>query len=179
MSRKKLLCAISPSKKRCQTRFLSGIGMKGTVTLDGYLHKAERIVTLIPYFGSEAVILESISQKLHEKDYSFTLFPCPVTLQPEAIYFEEERLLLRCGKAVNSPKEKVIDCKKKIERPSASEKTMLRTLARQENDCLASAGFFFEKMKEQHFALEKIYGDAMDFPALEQFKKETIRRILS
>ena len=175
---KKHLPKTAPVPGKIRPRFLSAIGMKGAVTLDGYFEKAERILTLSPCFGAELLILQHLLNILSEKKQSLLLFKDPVTLQPEALFLEQEGLLFRCGKPTELPQERVVDCKKAIVPLSLPEKRLLQSLEKQQQSLMESAFFFFDEMKKQHFALEELYGKAMDFSALEAFKKEQTERIL-
>ena len=54
----------------------------------------------------------------------------------------------------------------------------LRTLDAEYSRMLTSAEEAMEGVKEAHFALEYIYGKAMNFEAKETFTKAAVRRIL-
>lgn len=166
------------SKGATSTRFLSAIGMRGAVTLDGYDKQAEKIYTILPYFGAEKILLLRLKEELSKKEEAFFLFNDPVSLFPEGIYLEECATLFRCGAPLSSKTEQVIDSKKILKPCPKEDKKTLRLLEKQQEELINGSFLMFSKMKDCHFSLEALYGQSMDFAALEDFKAKEISKIL-
>ncbi|MBQ8911740.1 MAG: hypothetical protein IJY89_04145 [Clostridia bacterium] len=176
---KKLQAKVSAKKGACRTRFLSAIGMEGAVTLDGYSSSADRVYTILPYMEQEHLLLQRLLAAFLERESELILFKDPVSLLPEGIYFEEQRVLFRCGKALDSEKEGIIDSKKTVPSLSKEDKKLLRRLEKEKQDLVDDGCLFLSGMKDCHFKLEQIYGSAMDFAAFEEYKERWIGQILS
>ncbi len=164
--------------QKIQTRFISCLGMKGALQLDTYTKQATEIYTLLPYYGTEFLIVEQLLQALKKEQRAVLCCLHPVTLLPEALFFENSKLLIRCGAPLEIDREKKIHAKSLLSASSNISFPLLRSLQKQEDGLLENALLFFKSMKDCHFALEKIYQDTMDFDAFEQYQAVLLDKML-
>lgn len=160
-----------------QTRLISSLGMKGALQLDTYTRQAKEIYTILPYYGTELLLLEALLKKLKEEQRTLIFCPDPVTLLPEALFFEHSKVLIRCGTPLGSGAEQKIHTKKLLS-PALEASCILRSLQKQEEGLLESALILLKNMQDCHFALEKIYQGAMDFDAFEQYQAVLLEKML-
>ena len=159
----------------------SALGMAGKRTLESYERTSEQIFYIEDHYGLGFALLSRICEfaMRNENKISVSYVPlCPDL--PDAVYFEEEKLaFVVCG----TEKKKRVSLRRALDLSGLSqkEKRALRERARSAKklsealvvsacDELALAG-------DAHFELEKIYRSAMDFPALDAFFAEFIKKI--
>ena len=158
---------------------LASLGMKGAVYLDTQIACAERILTLQPLYGVEFLLLEEMRREAEARGVCCALSPDPVSLYPDSLFFPQTGLLVRRGRALEKENEKVLSLRRLL--PSGKEtkenRARLKELCGQASALYASAKEAFSAASAPHFALESIYGEAMDYTGVDALKEETARRI--
>lgn len=156
-------------------RFQRAYGMKGVRTAQNGWEGARVRLSVESLYGVGNLYLKEILQAAREKGISLEYAPHPImTDYPEAIYFRKDQVLITCegkdtGKKVSS--RRFLDSRALKERGK-----ILRFLLRAEDVMTEQALSEFEKMKENHFALEDIYGRAMSFAEKEAYCEKMIRK---
>ncbi len=163
---------------KIRSLFDRALSMQGALLSDALLSKAQRIYTLQPTsFGGELLLIKKLFLKVQEKKQSCILLSDPLTLCPAALYFEESGVLFRCGEAVGSEKEKIIDPRRLIDRPSKKQKERSKQYREAEGILTKEALSLLSDIKILHLQMEQIYGRAMDFSALEEAECAFIERL--
>ena len=173
---KKLTSNIPEGEKYTQDlRLIDSVGMRGRVRFDSFENMANKIYLVGDMFGVGNVMLELILGCLKEKKRSVYLSLDPIC--PDRVNGIFDRGLgyayvLSDGRAegISSGKDvihvnikrfilgdKLAECKSDIKYANALYKKSL-----------LGAIETFEKIEKYHFALEKIYGEAMDFSGVDK-----------
>ncbi len=155
----------------------ASIGMKGAVTLDTLIEEAEEILTVTPFHGTEFLLLEELRKSAEHSSSPLLLSPDPISLLPDSLYFSEKHLLVRCGESLDLTNEKTISSKSALNIPDISLRKTVRALDKESENLLTLARNELSKLSEEHFALEKIYGAAMDFDKVNRMAEELEKRI--
>ena len=159
---------------------LRSVGMKGEVCLDTQIVKAERILTLSPFCGLDLYFLEELRREADARKIFYERSPDPVTLRPESLYFPCARLLVRSGEALGKENEKVLSLRRLLSsgKIPKDDRARAKALTRQAEVLYGEAKEAFVSASAPHFALEKIYGEAMDYAGVEDLKKKAEKTIL-
>ena len=154
-------------------RQLSAIGMLGSVRIHAWETDAKSICTLPPFFGAEELIFERLFL-LCGTGQSYSLDA--LTRVPDRIYSPAHRALLRCGEALDDARETVCALRRLFDLSDA-QKAALRQYDKASRALWALTTAAFEDASRAHFALEKIYGAAMDFACVNALKIKLSERI--
>ena len=147
--------------------FISSYGMRGKVTFDTLLSMANEKITVSELCGSAHIFLDEIYRESRRK--KLKVISAANTLIPsrlDAVYLVEFGKLFLIGnggeKHVNM--HRFVDSELLKERKNEL-KQSAELIAYSENAAMDS----LRRASKYHFELEKIYGDAMDFTAKEEF----------
>lgn len=171
--------AISPIK--CGEGFkvtkvaLSSIGMNGEVRLDTFERIAEQYIPIVDFYGTAHLFLAALLKEAEKKKLNVTVAVNPLdTGKADAVYFD-------CGVAfgIGGNGEKKINMRRFADLPSCrlcrNEYRLADAFRKGLTDgALAS----LKAASVYHFALEKIYGEAMDFAAKEEYTTNFISELL-
>ena len=148
-------------------------GMKGERMLPTFRKKAERIVGIRPCYGVEYLYGKAILDACRDMGVAVCYSPHPLLPSfPELLFFEEEKLLV----TINT-EEKAMGTRRFWKVCPTEQRKLLCFLKQGEKNLIEAAMDAFEKMKTAHFALESIYGKAMDFERKQQFSDAFLRSI--
>lgn len=167
---------------RQKLRHIETVGMQGRVRLAGLAERAAGQMTVTPLYGSEALFLEALRRQALDAGLAVTVSMAP--LQPElpnALLLEESGLLFLAGEPLEvAPIVGRVNMRRFLRQETlASLRPLLRELraAGEGYSVLTREGF--SQMKEAHFALEALYGAAMDFSAKERFQADFIASLFA
>lgn len=162
----------------------SSFGMFGECTLDTYTSVCDDIIIIDDSLSLAHAYLESILS--HLRRFSISSYRSYSSIDPEkldAVYIPSMSLSLisdvsgicvsleKCRKRINMQKFVESESLKEIKYDVRScEKAIKELKARGESE--------MERMREAHFELERIYIDAMDFSAKEEFSEKWIEENL-
>lgn len=161
-------------KGKATVLFQKALSMRGALISDALLKRADCIVTILPRYAASTHLLELLLQKAREKEQRMLLLLDPLTLKPDALYFEESRCLFRCGDALLLERERIVDPRRLLSSPEKSRKDQLKRLEKSEEMLVHSALELLSEVKDLHFKAEEIYGSAMDFSSLEEYENELL-----
>ena len=147
------------------------IGMQGRRSLDGYFLRAERVVYIEEHYGIAFLLISELCELAKARGSAISVSYDPLDPNiPNAVFFERSKLLFVVSKerrkgAISLRRALDLAYVSKGERNSLKAKSrfssrVAESLVSSAVDALRSAG-------DAHFALEKIYGSAMDFSALD------------
>lgn len=167
---------------RYRTGICSSIGMKGRQRLDFYESAAEKIYAVRDAMSVGSLFLAAIADAAVAKRASIVVSYDPIDLaSPDAILFEdssvafilcssqdEERLGDKLAGRVNAKRFLSHDISTEKGRRAKAEYRFDR---REREAMIDSACEQLSLAGEAHFSLERIYGESMDFAALERFTK--------
>lgn len=166
---------------RVQTALIGSIGMLGEVRLDGYFARAETLYLLDDCHGAAQYLLDAIGQRAVERGLSVRLSHDP--LEParlDGIFLCESKTAFAVGDPEDCPyPHRRLSMRRFVQ--TAAMKPIRGAAVYAERMRRAMLGGAIEEMdrvREAHFALEKIYVDAMDFDAKERFTKDFSARLL-
>lgn len=162
-------------KGKTRVLFQKALSMKGALLSDALFEKAEQIYTLSPtLLGGEQILMEDLFLKMKEEGYALTLLCDPLTLKPDALYFEESGVLFRHGAPTGLDKEKILDSRRLFDRPSGVEKARSKRYRACEDLLTAEALSLLSEISVLHLQAEEIYGSAMDFSSLEEYENDLL-----
>ena len=138
---------------------------------------------LVPGFcGSEGLFLEALRRQALDAGLAVTVSMAPLLPDlPNALLFEESGLLILAGEPLGAaPVVGRVNMRRFFGREeSAALRPLLRELRAASDGYAALTRRGFSQMREAHFALEALYGAAMDFPAKERFQTAFIASLFA
>ena len=156
---------------------VNSIGMKGISHFDTYFNEAKIYYGLMDYFETAHVFMREIYSLLKcRADLRLSNNPIipsrldALMVKNSALAFEINGDLTAGARKINM--QRFVDAGK-----IAPIRAEYRTIAKTREKILNLALGEFDKIKNVHFALEKIYGAAMDFDAKNQFTREFCDKI--
>ncbi len=163
------ICNALPTEKNGKTTeiYTTSYGMKGKVELDTLERRAGVIFGVSDILGTAHFFLDALKKTAETTNHSITVSYDPLCPeQVEAVYFERAEVLYK----KNADGYKKINMQRFIDTDmSASVRSDIKKALKTRNTCVEYALEAMKRASEHHFALEKIYGDAMDFSAKEEF----------
>ena len=184
--RERMAAAVSrlgafPVKKRAavgqqRSRTILSPGMRGTVLLRGLEGQAAEIRCVSPFYGSEFLFLEELRCQALAAGQAVTVSYDPLLPRyPNAVYLEESRRLFLVGNSDGG-----VNLRRFFEAADVAKlRPLLRTIRQCRKPLRAVSEAGFAEMREAHFALEKIYGAAMDFTAKERFQQDYLASLFA
>ena len=157
--------------------YLSAFSMSGRVRLDTYRDTAH-IISVSDPFGASRFYLEALVRILADEGlYSFTRIPsCFSDGISEGVYLPENNILFLSNSSDNEYRN--INMKRFLYADKiAAVRAELRLFDRVREEMLAAAESALRRAGVLHGSLEKIYGEAMDFPEKERFTSSLTARV--
>ena len=144
-----------------KTRLISAFGKNGYMRQPNSFNNAKRKVYVKGIYGSDNLFLKRLLELSRYRGLSFVRFPSPLSDKiTEAIYYTDEDFVIISGESG----ETCIDTGKFLQKKAIEEnKGILDFLAAGEEDVLRRSANEFSIVSGIHFALEKIYTQAMNF----------------
>jgi hypothetical protein len=155
------------------TRQIGSIGMKGSVMLPTYEGLAKVRWQICDGRGLSGVLMEELRRQAEAAGCALWLSR-NYAGEVEALYFPEEALAITCD-GDGEKADRLLNTERFLSRERLSEQRgRLRFLARMEEELMARVAQLFGEIKEYHFALEGIYGEAMNYCGVEALTEELI-----
>lgn len=167
------------STPREEVAYLSAFGMTGAVRLP-VPGDSPRVVSVSDDLGAGYLYLNVLRDILREEGlYRYALFPsCFDEDLTEALYLPDSNIVFVKSRA--SEAERTVNIKRFLLAPEVAKcRRELRLLSAAYDRFVGEARAALSAVKEHHFALEGIYGAAMDFGALDAYVDALIPRVLS
>ncbi|MBE6639406.1 MAG: hypothetical protein E7616_08165 [Ruminococcaceae bacterium] len=151
-------------------------GMRGEYTLETFSRLAQKIFVLSPLYGIEHLYLEILLLAGKEQGREMEYSPHPITPSlPEAVYFPSSGVLVT---AMAGAMGKNVGTRRFLLQGSLGDDgSMIRFLLDGERRFINAATDAFYEMRKHHFALEELYGAAMDFDKKEMFTKSFLAEL--
>ena len=152
-------------------------GMKGAIRLTTLEDKAEKVITVSDLFGSGRVFLRSLADRLTDAGVAFITSPDPLYHGTYSdIFIKNERILFTLDKSEKA--EKNVNMRRFIKKESLDIlKGEIKLAVKCWESLRSDAERELELAAKNHFELERIYGSAMNFEAVNAYKKLLIKDI--
>ncbi len=162
---------------RQHTAVCDSVGMVGRVRFDTLSNKAKTIYKISDLFDISHFYLAAVANFAMEKSLEVTLSYDPINCDRlDAVFLDSEKILFTAKSCCEG--EKNISMSRFIDKKGLSEcRPALKNAMKLRDLMLDEALLALEAVKKTHFALEKIYIDAMDFVSKEKFTREFISRL--
>lgn len=155
---------------------IDSVGMKGKCRFDTFERFAKRIYVLEDYFESAYLYLRRILSIAERTDTSVRVSYEPTDLsRPNAVFLVNDRVAFivddtgeREGTKINM--KRFVSSVSDIRGELRANNKLREALMSSALDCLACAG-------ENHFALEKIYSQCMDYDELEKYTLDFLNKL--
>ena len=153
------------------------IGMRGLSSFDTYFDRAKIYYAVNDYFDTAYIFMRELYSALKEKHVDMIISNNPIiSSKIDALEIVENGLVFEITNDHSNAR--TVNMKRFIDNEYISNiRTEYRTIVRARDSMLRLALDEFERIKEFHFTLEKIYGAAMDFGAKEEFTREFCNKI--
>ena len=174
----RLLKRIEKGKGKEENLLVNSIGMRGVSHFDTYLENSRIYYSINDYFDSAHILLKEMYNLLKEKRVDVQISNNPIIKKRlDALRIADSSLAFEINEYAPDGA-RVINMKRFVYDEKLSEiKPKYRELDRARKEMLSLALKEFGDIKKHHFALEQIYGSAMDFEAKEQFTREFCNKI--
>ncbi|MBQ9469029.1 MAG: hypothetical protein IJU52_08505 [Clostridia bacterium] len=136
---------------------------EGIIQIDAWEREAQRTYALSPFFGAEYLFTAALGAA-----GPYACSPDPVSMLPDSLFDRQNGTLVRCGKPNKG--EKAIGLRALFEIDDKTRAELRRSL-KTEDALKTGAQRALEEAMRAHFALERIYGEAMDFPAFSDLEE--------
>ncbi len=155
---------------------LDSHGMHGKVRFSTFFDTAAEYIAVNDCFGTAHHFLSALVDEARERKMAVTASVDPLIPERfDALRFEDSGRVYEIG----GTSEKPINMKRFIDLTALRDRRdELKSLAKLRRASIDSALLSLKGAAEAHFALEKIYGEAMDFAAKEDFTDDLIGQIL-
>ena len=161
------------------------IGMRGRVRLDTYLSLGERVCLIEDYYDSAYYLMRQLCDEAYSRGIHMRVSYHPILAdEVDALYLPDGKTVLfvctaeeveLCRSRV--PHARVISMRRLVDREIfATVRGQVRYAARLREALLGGAEEALSRVSEAHDALERLYGAAMDFAAVERYTKELCRK---
>lgn len=168
----------TPENGKAEPRQVSGIGMNGYTYFPTYERNCGTVLSVSDRYGVSGLVFRKFDEVLRENGVRF----CK-TFDPRADMAISGIMIPSCSLAIVSRNEycenaDVFNPARFILPPVLREiRQKLRAYSDISDAILKETADVFEKIKETHFAIEKIYIDAMDFRQKEEYTSRLIHGI--
>ena len=174
----RIACALSGGEGGEHMLPIRAVGMRGLSSFDTYRERARLFYSVNDYFDTAHIFMSELRSALTRRRVEMNISPNPIIpSRTDAILdvgggvaFE-----ISCdGRGAH----RTVNMKRFVDADSlGSIRSEYRSLARLRDEILCAALAEFEKIRDLHFGLEKIYGSAMDFEAKEHLCDEFCNKI--
>ncbi len=158
---------------------LRSFGMRGAIRLDTFERIADKIVWIRDRYASSAVFMDLLASKLKSERKRYFSSPDPLEAGAVAeIYLPDERTLFTVSETERPYKVVNMD-RFIVKERAAAKRGVIRLASKCSAMMLGEAERELAAAAEAHFALERIYGEQMNFDAVNEYTKLLIRDIES
>ena len=175
----RLFKKLSLPKGKQQVRYLSAIGMTGQTSLAHRLTLCKSVWRIPTYYGTEKLCLDVIAKQAKELGVSHVRFPD--VLDPyhtECLLFPEAECAILAGEESTPLEERAVTPTRFVSSDALRAiRPRLRALTRMLREEKEAALSELAQAGREHFALEGIFAEAMDFEAKEIFTSEITESI--
>ena len=157
-------------------RQISSMGMKGTVVLPTYQTAAKAHWQVCDARGLRGVLLEELLRQATAMGIA-TWVSRDYAGEVDALYFPDDGLAVTCeGDAEEA--DRLLNTERFLCRECLADKrSRLRFLSRMETETMERVTDLFAEIRGQHFALEALYGEAMDYRRVEEATVSLVARL--
>lgn len=152
------------------------LSMKGEIFLDNTSFQQKKRYVIQDVLGSSAVVMKEIFKKLSEKQMTLFASPsCEIMGGYNELCFLQKKMIIS-----SIPKDDYdIITTKELLFKNISKKTrsIIASLQKTVKKAKACALYELSLAKEQHFALEEIYGASMNFKSKDEYDAEIVNNI--
>ncbi len=161
---------------RAHIAICDSVGMGGRVRFDSLSRKAKTVYKISDLFDTAHFYLAEVANFALENALEVTLSYDPINCDRlDAVYLERDKMLLTSH---GNEGEKSISMSRFIDKDRLCEsRSVLKNAMKLRDIMLDEALLALEDVKKTHFALEKIYIEAMDFASKEKFTLDFISRL--
>ncbi len=157
-------------------RQIGSVGMKGVTMLPTYETMAESRWQISDVRGLRSAVFEEILQQALQKGCAVWISR-DYTGEVEALYFPDVALAITCGGDAEGA-DRILNtdrfvCRERL----TAQRARLRFLMRMESETMERVAELFSEIKQRHFALEQIYGEAMDYDGLGRLTQDLITKL--
>lgn len=163
-----------------QTVCTASIGMRGCVRLPTLMQQASRICLIEPYYGVQYRLMHRIWEKLTRNEQRIIVSKHPIFPDyPDGIYLPEQGVAFVTDilpdehASIRGEVVRTISLRRTLDRERLRDDRMqMKQLCRLRETLIAEAEKELLAASVPHFALEEIYGAAMDFDKKEQYSRD-------
>jgi hypothetical protein len=168
-----------------QIGLCDSIGMRGRVRLDTYLSLGERVCLVEDYYDSAYHLMRLLSDEAYARGMRARVSYHPILSdEVDALYLPDGKTVFFACAAEDvedcralAPHARVISMRRLVHREAfAHVRGQVRYADRLREGLLGGAEEALARVSEAHDALERLYGAAMDFVAVERYTKELCRK---
>jgi hypothetical protein len=166
------------NKMESSTRYISAFGMRGYERLS-LPTEAKTVVSVSDEYGSAMIYLSLFEKKMANTcGYIYRVFPsCFADSEIEGVLLPQNKMLFLKDAPLA---DRQINMRRFLNTKAiAHHRKDIRTAMKIRTQMIAEAENALHEVGEAHFALEKIYGDAMNFKEKEKYTNKVIDRVLS
>ena len=161
---------------RTEIRCTRAVTMRGRFYLPVFERLAEKVFAVSDAFGCAAPFMERLAGRLAAAGYDTAVSRLPVTGQIDGIYLPVRRTAVVTE--IPSGEFRPIRMTRFVRDGIADGvRGQMRLAARVEESCMEEACACLARASQSHFALEEIYKQAMDFPALGRYTRKVCAEI--
>ena len=164
---------------RTVLRYTRAVTMRGRFYLPAFERLAETVFAVADAYGCAVPFMELLAGRLAAAGYDTLVSRLPVTGHADGILLPAHRIAFVTAGADDADGDvRRLNMARfvKTEIP-AGVRGQMRLAAKVEQSCMEEAESALARASEEHFALEEIYKQAMDFPALGRFTKKLCAEI--
>ncbi len=161
---------------RTTTRYTRAVTMRGAFFLPTFEQMAETVFAVSDVQGCAVLFMQMLAERLTAAGYDTVVSHLPVTGHIDGVYLCGKRIAVTVSNPVQE--HRTINMARFVrEDIPDGVRGQMRLAAKVEESCLDEALACLTRASERHFALEEIYKQAMDFPALGRYTKKVCAEI--
>ena len=163
---------------KSETRYISAFGMRGYKRLS-FRENVKSVISVSDEYGSATIYLSFLEKRIRQAGcYDFCELPsCFSDEETEGVILPRNNLLFL--KSAEGADRKINMRRFLDTKAIARNRRDIRCALRVRSQMLDGAQNSMHAVEKAHFALEKIYGAAMDFEKKEECARRTVERVLS
>ena len=155
---------------------MSAIGSEGYVTLDSYRNSLSEYIQVNDRYGVSPYFFKLLEGCLNERKISYRYSKSPLTMATDSIFIKQNKLLITSLPLPYTPNFSV-NCERFLASRGQGLYKKDRSLLSAEKLLFDETVAAFRKAAEAHKASERLYGEAMNFSALNTYTDALIREI--
>lgn len=162
---------------RTDVRYTRAVTMRGRFYLPVFENRAETVYAVSDMYGCAALFMELLAGRLASAGYDTVVSRLPVTGQTDGIFLPSRKIAVVTANP--EAEHRTIHMTRFVYDGIPPEvRGQMRLAAKVEESCMTEALACLSRAAEEHFALEEIYRQAMDFAALGRYTKKVCTEIL-